>query len=78
MKLSKRTLGHFLRLVFLGLAVGTLAWELLERIIALGGAEFNLSTGPVGFDAGVVALWFEINPGSPIGALAGWLLFRRV
>ncbi len=78
MKLSKRTSGHFLRLLILGIVLGTLFWELLEKIIALSGGALSLSVGPVGFDTGVLAVRLIINPGSFLGALGGYALFRRI
>ena len=78
MKLTKRTLKHFLGLIFLGLIIGTLCWELLAKIVERAGADISLSVGPVGFDLDAISFFFKINPGSPLGALGGILLFRRI
>ncbi|MBN2050094.1 MAG: hypothetical protein JW760_06590 [Spirochaetales bacterium] len=78
MKLTKRTRGHFILLLFLGILAGTMIWELLERFIALSGHPLDLTVGPLGFDAGVLEVWLSLNPGSPLGGIAGYLLFRRV
>jgi hypothetical protein len=76
MKLIKKNLGAFVTLTVLGIVIGTLAWELLERIFAQAGLPFSLEAGPVGFDAGVLSLYIKVNPGSFIGAAAGILIFR--
>ena len=78
MKLSKKSRSVFLLILFLSLLIGTLSWEILERIIALTGRRMDLSIGPVGFDIGVLSLWLRLNPGSFLGTVAGILLFIRV
>ena len=77
MKLSKRTSSHFILFIVLGLVIGSLCWELIERLISLSGRTFSLALDPVGFDAGVLQVWLKINPGSFLGAVFGFLLFRR-
>ena len=78
MKLTKKNRAAFVLVVFLGLLIGTLAWEVLERIVALSGKHLDLTTGPIGFDIRVVAVWIRINPGSFLGCVAGILLFTRL
>ncbi|MFP4550638.1 MAG: hypothetical protein ACLFNT_07535 [Spirochaetales bacterium] len=78
MKLSSKSLPVFTRILVASLAVGTLAWELVERIIALAGRTLDLAVGPIGFDVHVVALWFMLNPGTLLGILPAVLLFRRL
>jgi hypothetical protein len=76
MKLSGRTRSTFVLFLLLGVLIGSLAWELLERILARFSLELGLSLGPVGFDLAVLAFSLVINPGSVLGALGGALLFR--
>jgi hypothetical protein len=78
MKLSSKTLPLFTRILLASLAVGTLAWELIERIVALAGGTLDLAVGPVGFDVHVLALWVMLNPGTLLGVLPAILLFRRL
>ena len=78
MKLIKKNLTPFLIFLILGLIIGTLTWGLLERLIALGGGNFSLNAGPVGFDLGVISLYIQFNPGSLLGAGGGVLLFRSL
>lgn len=78
MKLIKKHLGTFLLLAFLGMFIGTLAWDIVERIFAQAGLPFSLETGPIGFDIGVVSFYIRINPGSFLGAAGGILLFRSL
>ena len=77
MKLSKRTSSHFILFIVLGLIIGSLCWELIERLVSLSGTTIDLALDPVGFDAGVLQVWLKINPGSLLGAAFGFLLFRR-
>ncbi len=78
MKLTKKNRPTLVLIVFLGLLIGTLTWELLEQIIAFSGTALDLSIGPVGFDLEVIAVWIEINPGSFLGCVGGVLLFTRL
>lgn len=77
MKLSKRTSGHFFLFLLLGIIIGSLSWELLERIITLTGSTFTLAVGPIGFDTGVLEVWMQISPGTFLGAGAGLFLFKK-
>ncbi len=76
MKLNGKTVGSLLVLGTLGALVGGLAWELVERIAARIGLPLDLSVGPIGFDLHVVALHFLVNPGTFLGLLVGFLIFR--
>ena len=78
MKTSKKNLRRAAFLILLGLVLGTLGWELLERILSYGGVDLRLAVGPVGFDIGVLAVELMINPGSFLGAAAGFLVLRRL
>lgn len=78
MKVSKKTLSTLIWVLFLSLVIGTVAWEILERVLALAGVAVSLSVGPVGFDAYVLAVSLRLNPGSLAGLVAGFLLFRRI
>ncbi len=78
MKLSSKTFPVFTRILLASLAVGTLAWELVERLIALAGSSLDLSVGPIGFDMHVLALWVMLNPGTLLGLPPAILLFRRL
>ena len=78
MKLTKKNRPALMLVLLLALLVGTLSWELLERIVALSGRRMDLSIGPVGFDLRVLSVWIELNPGSFLGIIAGVLLFSRI
>lgn len=67
------------QLIFiLAILAGTLGWEVLVSILALGGLELELSTGPVGFDVEVLSFYLEVNPGTFIGLFAGYRLAGSV
>ncbi len=76
MKLSSRNRSTFLAFLGLGFLIGTLGWEVLERIVLQIGYELALGIGPVGFDLSVLSVFVKINPGTFIGVLGGIFLFR--
>jgi hypothetical protein len=78
MKLTARNRGTFLLFLGVGLLVGSLTWELLERLLAAFGTELRLGVGPVGFDLSVLAVSLVVNPGTLLGALGGLVLFRML
>jgi hypothetical protein len=79
MTLNLKTLPLFFGLLIAGLIIGSLAWEIVERIAAAAGVEFNLGMDEaVGFDLHVLAVSIRLNIGSLAGAIAGILLFFRV
>ena len=78
MKLTKKNTGAFVTVVLLGLVIGSLAWEIFERILMYADVEIALSVGPIGLDIDVIAVWLRINPGSFAGVLGAALVFRRL
>jgi hypothetical protein len=78
MKLSSKNRGSFGLLLALGALIGSLAWEVLERLLALLGREVALSIGPLGFDLVVVSFSLLINPGTFLGLLGGVIIFRTI
>lgn len=78
MKLTTKTLPSLVLLCVLGMLVGGLAWEVLERVALRLGLELELSVGPVGFDLAVLAVSVTVNPGTFLGLAAAALLFRAV
>ena len=80
MTLNKKNLPALVLFVLLGLLVGSLAWEVLERIVRVLGLELSLTVEePIRlFDLYVLAVSLRANPGTVLGALAGVLLFRRL
>ncbi|AHC14730.1 hypothetical protein [Salinispira pacifica] len=75
MKLSAKTRPHLLRLLLLGVVLGTLSWGILEKLAALSGFPFDLSLGPIGFDMYIISAYIRINPGSVLGAFLGYRMF---
>lgn len=78
MKLTKKNRSALALLIVLGLVIGTLGWEIIERLVELTGRSFDLSVGPVGFDLHVLAVTMRLNPGSFVGTIGGVLLFVRI
>ena len=78
MKLNGKNLPVLIRLLVLFAVVCTLAWELVERLVGLAGVQIDLSVGPVGFDIEVIAVWLQANPGTLIGFIPGFLVFRKL
>ena len=76
MKLTGRNRSTLAQFICLGFLIGSLAWELFERIMVHSGLELALGIGPIGFDLLVLSFYFKINPGSFFGLIGGFLLFR--
>ena len=64
MKLNSKTRGTLVGVLFLSLLIGTLVWEIIERLFGGFGIPIDLSVGPLGFDAHVIAVWVRANPGT--------------
>jgi hypothetical protein len=75
MKLTGRTRSTFVLFLVLGVLIGSLAWEVLDRVLSRFGVDLGLSLGPIGFDLSVLAVSLVLNPGTILGALGGVLLF---
>lgn len=78
MKLTARNRATFVWFLVAGLLAGSLAWELLERILSQVGLPLRLGVGPVGFDLSVLAVSLTVNPGTVLGAVGGAVLFRII
>ncbi len=78
MKLTTKNLPILLRLLVLCLLIGTLAWELLERLLEIAGVGIDLSVGPVGFDIEVIVLSVMANPGTFLAIIPAVVLFRKL
>ena len=65
-------------LFFMAIIAGTLGWEVLTSLLSLIGLSLDLSTGPVGFDSGVLSVYMEINPGTFLGLFLGYRGARGV
>ncbi len=82
MKFGKKTLGPFFALCLFGMLIGSLSWEVIERIIRLAPslASFTLTIQePIRlFDFYVISLYFRANPGTIIGLVCGVILFLIV
>ncbi|MBN1835962.1 MAG: hypothetical protein JW820_08925 [Spirochaetales bacterium] len=76
MKLSNRNRSTFLLFLGLGFLIGSLAWEVLERVLGLFGVGLSLSAGPIGLDLSVLKVSLEVNPGTVLGVIGGVVLFR--
>ena len=78
MKVTNKNLSKFIGFLVLCTVMGTLCWQLLEVLFSIAGVNFTLTAGPVGFNLDVLSIYVKINPGSPAGFAAGWLLFKRI
>jgi hypothetical protein len=76
MVFNKKSVISFFGLLFLGCLIGSLAWEIVERIVNVAGTALSLSlASPLSLDLHVVAVSFRPNIGSILGAVAGIVLF---
>ncbi len=65
-------------MVLCAIVFGSIAWEIVERLLAVAGTELDLTVGRLGFDLQVIAFHIEANPGTLLCALGGWLLVRAL
>ena len=80
MTLNKKSLSTFIACLLLGMLIGSLGWEVLERILHHFGVTASLTlTEPIQlFDLYVLSLSFRANPGTFLGAGAGALIFKWI
>jgi mannose/fructose/N-acetylgalactosamine-specific phosphotransferase system component IID len=78
MKLTKKNLNPLLTVVILCTLGGSLAWFILEIIFSALGIPFSLSTGKIGFDLEIIAVYLNVNPGTVIGMTAGFFVFKAI
>ena len=78
MKVTKKNLSTYISFLIFGLVIGTLGWEVIERILSVIGMKWSFGVGPVGFDVHVISMYLYINPGSFLGVGGAVLLFRSL
>jgi hypothetical protein len=80
MTLNKKSLPTLILCLTLGMVIGSLSWEVLERILSQLGIDFSLTVKePLNlFDLYVLSVSFRVNPGTFLGGLGGLLLFTRI
>lgn len=65
-------------LLLLSVIVGSLAWEILERLLAQIQLRPGLAIGPFGMDLSVFRFDVKLNPGSFAGIWLGAFLFKWI
>jgi len=78
MKLTKKNSNPLLLVVILCTLGGSFAWFILEVIIESFGVPFSLSTGKIGFDLEIIALYINVIPGTVIGMVSGFFVFKAI
>lgn len=78
MKLNRNSYSTLIWLSFLGMIIGSLGWEVLERILSRLGMEMSIAVGPIGVDLAVLAVSLWVNPGTFLGIVGSILLFRAL
>ena len=76
-KLNSKNRSTLLILVALSMIIGTVAWEIIERILSMAGATIDLTVGPLELDVYVISIALRPNPGTLLGIVPGVALFRR-
>ncbi len=76
MKLTKKNTRSLLTVVILAMAAGTFFWAVIEKILNMKGIGISLSTGKIGFDIQVLSVYMEVNPGTALGIIGGFFLFK--
>jgi len=79
MKINLKNLPILISFLILGTIIGSLAWEVLERIIHLvpqwSGFSLTVKEPLLFFDFYVLAVYCRVNPGTLIGFLGGIFIF---
>jgi len=78
MKLTKKNVNPLLLVVILCTLGGSFAWFFMEIIFQSLGFQFSLSTGRIGFDIKIIALYLDINPGTVLGIASGFFVFKAI
>ena len=78
MKLIKKNHSAFMLIVFLSTLAGSFAWFILEIFLKYLGIPFSLSTGKIGFDIEIISFYLNINPGTVLGIIGGYFLFKAI
>jgi NhaP-type Na+/H+ and K+/H+ antiporter len=76
MTLNRKSIPFFLGFSLIGLLIGSLTWEIIERIFQQSGISLTLTlSNPLLIDFHVIALSLRPNIGSLAGFLGGIILF---
>ena len=80
MKFNKKNLGSFFIILFSGILIGSLFWEIFEKILHNTGITWSLTTeNPIQlFDVYIISVSIRVNPGSIIGAITGIIFFKII
>jgi len=78
MKLTKKNVNPLVYVVILSTLAGSFAWFILEILLFSLGLPFSLSTGRIGFDLDIIAFYLEVNPGTVLGIIAGFFIFKTI
>ena len=78
MKITKKNMQPLVLVTVLCTLGGSFAWFILENIIAAMGLPFSLSTGRIGFDLEIIAIYLNVNPGTVLGIAGGFFVFKAI
>ena len=80
MKFNKKNLGSFFIILFSCILIGSLFWEIFEKLLQNIGISWPLTTkNPIQlFDVYVLSVSVRANPGSVIGAITGIVFFKII
>ena len=78
MKATKNNRATLIFLLIIMGIIGTISWEILERILTYFDIFISLAVKGIGFDLSVISLYITPNPGTVIGVGTGFFLFRRL
>ncbi len=78
MKLNKKNQSAFILIIVLSILAGSFTWFIIEIIFKNIGLPFSLSTGKMGFDIEIISFYINVNPGTILGMIAGYYIFKAV
>ena len=78
MKLTRKNTKSLITIIVLSMIAGALTWALLAKFLHTFDVDITLSTGRIGFDIHVIALYLRVNPGTVLGIGTGFFIFSRL
>ena len=78
MKLTKKNRPSFIIIIFLATLAGSFTWFILEIIFKNMGIPFSFSTGKIGFDIEIISFYLNVNPGTVLGMVGGYFVFKAI
>jgi hypothetical protein len=78
MKITKKNMQPLILVMILSILCGSFAWFIIEIIFTAIGLPFSLGTGRIGFDLEILAIFLNVKPGTVLGIVGGFFVFKAI